>query len=109
VIARLDDPRVVLRLVALLDDPVWFVRLHAVRALAHRRAVTLAEHVTRQLTDANWRVRAAAVRTPLSFGPVGDKQVVEHFFATEDRSSSEQIAEELQRRAANCPAGRVRP
>ncbi len=97
VIARLDDPRAALRLVLLLDDAQWFVRLHAVRALAQRRLVTLAEHVTRPLTDANWRVREAAVRTLLSFGPSGVERLVGHFHTTQDRYSLEQIGEELQR------------
>jgi len=97
VIARLDDPRAVVRLVTLLDDVEWFVRLHAVRATARRRFIMLAEHVTRHLTDAQWRVREAAVRTLLSFGAVGAERLVEHFLTTRDRYSLEQIAEELQR------------
>jgi HEAT repeat protein len=97
VISRLDDPRAALRLVMLLDDTQWFVRLHAVRALAQRRFVTLAEHVTRCLTDVHWRVREAAVRTLLSLGPAGVERLLGHFLATRDRYSLEQIAEELQR------------
>jgi HEAT repeat protein len=97
VIARLDDPRVVLRLAVLLDDVKWFVRLHAVRALAQAKLVALADHVTLRLTDVNWRVREAAVRTLLSFGTAGVERLVGHFFSTQDRYSLEQIAEELQR------------
>lgn len=97
VIARLDDPRVVPELVRLLGDSQWFVRLHAVRASAQRRLSALAESVAHRLTDPNWRVREAAVRTLLAFGPAGSKRLVGHFLATHDRYSLEQIAEELQR------------
>lgn len=97
VIARLDDPRAVLGLVALLGDFQWFVRLHAVRASAQQRLARLVEPVAHRLTDPNWRVREAAVRTLLSFGSAGARRLVGHFLATQDRYSLEQIAEELQR------------
>jgi len=99
VIARLNDPRAKWQLVNLLNDVQWFVRLHAVRALAQPRFGTLAEHVTRRLTDENWRVREAAVRTLLSFGSPGAERLLQHFLTTPDRYSREQIAEELQRRS----------
>jgi hypothetical protein len=97
VIARLDDPRAAWQLVNLLNDVQWFVRLHAARALAQPRFRARAEHVTRRLTDGNWRVREAAVRTLLSFGPTGAERLLQHFLTTQDRYSREQIAEELQR------------
>jgi HEAT repeat protein len=97
VIARLSDPRVPLRLVTLLDDAQWFVRLHAVRALAQPRLITLVEHVSHRLTDVNWRVREAAVGALLSLGPKGAERLLEHFLTTQDRYSLEQIAEGLQR------------
>jgi HEAT repeat protein len=97
VIARLDDPRAGWQLVTLLNDVQWFVRLHAVRALAQPRFGTLAEHLSRRLTDVNWRVREAVVRSLLSFGPAGAERLLQHFLTTQDRYSLEQIAEELQR------------
>jgi HEAT repeat protein len=97
VIACLDDPRAVWQLVALLNDVQWFVRLHAVRALAQPRFGTLAEHLSRRLTDVNWRVREAVVRSLLSFGPAGAERLLQHFLTTQDRYSLQQIAEELQR------------
>jgi HEAT repeat protein len=97
VIARLGDPRAPLRLVTLLDDVQWFVRLHAVRALAQPRLITLVEHLSRRLTDVNWRVREAAVGALLSLGPKGAERLLEHFLTTQDRYSLEQIAEGLQR------------
>ena len=97
VIARLDDPRAGWQLVTLLNDVQWFVRLHAVRALAQSRFGTLAEHLSRRLTDVNWRVREAVVRSLLSFGPAGAERLLQHFLTTQDRYSLQQIAEELQR------------
>jgi HEAT repeat protein len=97
VIARLADPRAGLRLGMLLEDAEWFVRLHAVRAVAQRRFIKLARNVTEHLTDANWRVREAAVRTLLSFGLAGAERLREHFLTTQDPYSLEQIVEELQR------------
>jgi HEAT repeat protein len=97
VIARLADSRAGLRLGMLLEDAQWFVRLHAVRAIAQRRFIKLAGNVTEHLTDANWRVREAAVRTLLSFGLAGAERLREHFLTTQDPYSLEQIVEELQR------------
>jgi HEAT repeat protein len=97
VIARLDDPRAGWQLVTLLNDVRWFVRLQAVRALAQPRFGTLAEHLSRRLTDVNWRVREAVVRSLLSLGPAGAERLLQHFLTTQDRYSLEQITEELQR------------
>jgi HEAT repeat protein len=97
VVARLDDPRAASRLVSLLRDVQWFVRLHAVRAVAQPRLIILAEHVIPRLTDVNWRVREAAVRALLSFGPAEVQRLVNHYLITQDRYSLEQIAEELER------------
>jgi HEAT repeat protein len=97
VIARLDDPRAGWQLATLLNDVQWFVRLHAVRALAQPRFGTFAEHLSRRLTDVNWKVREAVVRSLLSLGPPGAERLLQHFLTTQDRYSLEQITEELQR------------
>jgi len=97
VVAYLTDPRATPVLLTLLEDSQWFVRLHAVRALAKRKYLPQAPHVARRLTDTHWMVREAAGRTLLVFGRVGTEQLVNHFLATEDRYSREQIADEMQR------------
>jgi len=97
VISYLADPRAVPLLLTLLEDAAWFVRLHAVRALAKRRFLSQAGKIAGALTDPNWRVREAAVRTLRSFGPVGRERLTEHFLRTDDRYSREQIADEFQR------------
>lgn len=97
VVAYLPDPRATPVLLTLLEDSQWFVRLHAVRALAKRKFLPQAPHIARRLTDAQWMVREAAGRTLLVFGRVGIEQLVNHFLATEDRYSREQIVDEMQR------------
>ena len=97
VISHLSDPRAVPLLLTLLEDAAWFVRLHAVRSLAQRKFLPQAEQIARALTDPNWRVREAAVRTLRSFGSAGLERLTEHFLRTDDRYSREQIADEFQR------------
>lgn len=97
VIAHLQDPRATPVLLALLDDSEWFVRLHAVRALAKRKYLPQAGQISRRLTDPHWMVREAAARTLLVFGRVGIDQLADHFLDSEDRYSREQVADEMQR------------
>lgn len=97
VVACLDDARSDPILFALLKDTEWFVRLHAVRSLAKPRFLSRADWATHALTDPEWRVREAAVRTLNALGPVGLDRMTTHFLATHDRYSREQIADEFQR------------
>jgi len=97
VVAHLGDPRSTPVLLTLLEDTQWFVRLHAVRALAKRKYLSQAPQVAQRLTDPHWMVREAAARTLLVFGRVGSDHLAAHFLSTEDRYSREQIADEMQR------------
>lgn len=97
VIGYIEDARSALILSNLLEDAAWFVRLHAVRSLARRRFQSHADWVAGALTDPNWRVREAAVRTLKSYGSAGLDRLMAHFLATQDRYSREQIADEFQR------------
>jgi len=97
VIAFLADPRATPVLLTLLEDGQWFVRLHAVRALAKRKFLSQAPQVARRLTDSHWMVRESAARALLVFGRVGSEQLAAHLLSTEDRYSREQIADEMQR------------
>jgi HEAT repeat protein len=83
-------------LVRLLDDPQWFVRLHAVRALGKPRYATLAPRMARRLSDPHWRVREAAARALAATGQDGIDGMLEHLVDTRDRYSQEQIIEELE-------------
>jgi HEAT repeat protein len=97
VIAHLSDVRATPVLLTLLDDPQWFVRLHAVRALAKRKFLSQADQIARRLTDSHWLVREAATQTLLVFGRAGLDQLANHMLQTQDRYSREQIADEMQR------------
>jgi HEAT repeat protein len=44
----------------LLDDPAWFVRVHAARSAAHLAGAAAAPAVTHLLSDSRWWVRTAA-------------------------------------------------
>lgn len=97
VISYLADPRAASTLFTLLEDSEWFVRLHAVRSLAVHRLLSAGDRISSALTDPNWRVREAAVRTLRGFGRPGLDLLTGHFLATQDRYSREQIADEFQR------------
>ena len=96
-LANLVDARATPALVTLLEDPQWFVRLHAVRSLAKRKFLSQADAIGNRLTDSHWMVREAAARTMMVFGRAGLDQLTRHFLDTEDRYSKEQIADEMQR------------
>jgi hypothetical protein len=89
-----DDSRCVPLLRALVNDPEWFVRLRAVRALA-RHNCTPPSTFSRRLTDSNWRVREAAAEELCALGRRGVGALLDHFSSTEDRYSQEQIAEQI--------------
>ena len=55
VIAYLRDPRATPALLRLLDDTQWFVRLHAVRALANHKMPAPEAYLAGRLTDPHWR------------------------------------------------------
>ena len=97
VIAYLDSPRAISALLHLLEDKQWYVRLHAVRALAKHRFIARAGVIATRLTDSQWMVREAAARTLLGFGQVGLDQVLAHLMNSRDRYSKEQIADDIQR------------
>ncbi len=97
VISYVDDPRVVPVLLTLLEDPVWFVRLHAVRALSARKYQPQAPQVALRLTDENWMVREAAAKALLGFGQLGMNYLYDNLLGTQDRYSREQIVDAMQR------------
>jgi HEAT repeat protein len=83
------------KLLRLINDQEWFVRLHAVRALGRQKcAENAVTHMLPCMTDRNWRVREAAVHA-VGSGPDGPRQLVSAFLETEDRYAREQIVEEL--------------
>lgn len=89
-----EDSRCLPLLRALANDPEWFVRLRAVRALARHHLTPLSAFGPR-LTDPNWRVREAAAEELCALGSAGVSALLDHFSTTRDRYSKEQIAEQI--------------
>lgn len=80
----------------LLDDPVWFVRLQAVKTLKERAGTAAARPVGRLLFDRNWRVRSEAAQ---ALSQLGDSavDVFLHALRASDVYAKESICEEIQR------------
>jgi HEAT repeat protein len=79
----------------LLDDPAWFVRAHAARALGELERVDLAPRVLPLLADSQWWVRAAAKDALLAMG-TGVAPSVAGWLAHPDRFARNGAAEVLQ-------------
>lgn len=84
------------RVLPLLDDPVWFVRLQAAKALGilrHDKAVPL---LAKRLVDANWQVRNAAVMAVVLTSDDATGIFLDTLGAT-DRYAKESVCEEIQK------------
>jgi hypothetical protein len=53
-----------------LSDPVWFIRLHAAKALGKLRFQGALDNLGKLLLDPNWQVRSAATAALIQFGDV---------------------------------------
>ena len=98
-IVVLADPRTTSVLRNLLLDRQWLVRLYAVHALAHFRQTVSSLHpyMRECLRDPHWRVREAATKTLISLGQEGKEQLFEHFLASRDHPTRQQIIEVIER------------
>jgi HEAT repeat protein len=84
------------RVLALLGDPVWFVRLQAAKALGtlgHDKAVPL---LAKRLVDDNWQVRNAAA-TALVLTSDNPSGIFLHTLGATDRYAKESLCEEIQK------------
>jgi len=97
VIAQLQGPAATAALFTLLNDEQWFVRIHAVRAMARHPCLFQLTETDRCLSDPHWLVRQTTAKTLCLLGAPGLTEIFEHFLRTQDRSVRDQIAEELQR------------
>ncbi len=80
----------------LLDDPVWFVRLQAAKALGilkHGKAVPL---LAKRLVDVNWQVRNAAATAVVRTSDDAIGIFLDTLGAT-DRYAKESVCEEIQK------------
>jgi len=80
----------------LLEDPVWFVRLQASRALENLRCERAVNNLGALLLDPNWQVRNAAAR---ALAHIGDPSfdVFLNILNHTDRYAKESICEEAER------------
>jgi FOG: HEAT repeat len=84
------------RVLALLGDPVWFVRLQAAKALGtlgHDKAVPL---LAKRLVDDNWQVRNAAATAVVLTSDNPIEIFLDTLEAT-DRYAKESVCEEIQK------------
>jgi len=84
------------RVMDLLSDPAWFVRLQAAKTLGSLRNEKTADKLGDALLDSNWQVRNAAATALTKFG----NRSLHIFLGTllyKDRYAKESICEEIQR------------
>ena len=83
-------------LLPLLEDPVWFVRLQASRALENLRCERAVDNLGALLLDSNWQVRNAAARALAHIGNPS-LNVFLNILNHTDRYAKESICEEAER------------
>lgn len=84
------------RIVPLLNDPVWFVRLQAARSLGSLRYEKAIDNLGDTLLDTSWQVRNAAASALTRFG----NRSIGVFLGTleyKDRYAKESICEEIEK------------
>jgi hypothetical protein len=84
------------RVVALLGDPVWFVRLQAAKALGILRHDKAEAVLAKRLLDANWQVRNAAA-TALVLTSANAIGIFLDTLGATDRYAKESVCEEIQK------------
>lgn len=93
ILARVREAITTERLRRLSADPVWFVRMRAVRSLSRRLNPS---QIAPSLTDAHWRVREAAAYAMVHSGPAGVDEMLRVFTSTDDAYARDQIVEALE-------------
>ena len=84
------------RVLPLLDDPVWFVRLQAAKALGNLRHDKAVPLLAKRLVDDNWQVRNAAATAVVLASDDAIGIFLETLGAT-DRYAKESVCEEIQK------------
>jgi len=84
------------KILPLLDDPVWFVRLQAIKTAREVAGGAAARQIGKLLFDANWRVRSEAAE---GLNRLGDCAVDVFLDAlkTKDAYAKESICEEIEK------------
>jgi hypothetical protein len=84
------------RVLALLDDPVWFVRLQAAKALGILRYDKAVPLLAKRLVDANWQVRNASATAVVLTSDDAIGIFLDTLGAT-DGYAKESVCEEIQK------------
>ncbi len=100
VIHHFRDDRTTDALRKLLCDENEFVRLHAARACGDRSYAAVKSELSKLLADSKWRVRQAAAESLRALGKEGMEELYRQLVTTQDRYTSEQITDEMQRSGA---------
>lgn len=80
----------------LLCDPVWFVRLQAVRVMGKQQCSNLVDSVSELLVDKKWQVRNAAVEALINLGEEA-VNILQVALRSTDQYAKESICEVMQR------------
>jgi HEAT repeat protein len=83
-------------IVRLMQDEVWYVRLHAVRSAGKQLFDEFVLPVSACLADSQWRVREAAASVLASSGKAGVRHLFHILLTTQDAYAREQIVERLE-------------
>ena len=84
------------KVLPLLEDPVWFVRLQAIKTASEVAGQTAARTIGKLLFDANWRVRNEAARALTHLGDCGVDVFLDALM-TKDAYAKESICEEIEK------------
>jgi HEAT repeat protein len=84
------------KIISLFDDPVWFVRLHAAKAIGNLRYDKAVDMLGRLLLDENWQVRNAAATALTKFDDIS-LDIFLKALRYKDLYAKESICEEIEK------------
>jgi HEAT repeat protein len=83
------------KIVPMLNDPVWFVKLQAVKALGSLRYKKAADLLGDLLLDDNWQIRNVAVMALIKIDETATDVLLKTLGTTDDKYAKERICEEI--------------
>ncbi|MBI1820225.1 MAG: HEAT repeat domain-containing protein [Nitrospirae bacterium] len=96
-LSKIHSDHSVSTIIGLISDPLWFVRLQAVKAIGELKHPRFYPIIWRGLTDFNWQVRTEAGKSLMKISVEALHLVSNSEMWPQDRFAKEQIFEELQR------------
>jgi HEAT repeat protein len=83
------------KIVPMLNDPVWFVKLQAVKVLGNLRYKKAADLLGSLLLDDNWQIRNVAVMALINIDDAATNVLLKTLRTTDDKYAKERICEEI--------------